>query len=408
MIDARLETGNNGGIEQALIGLSAAYENTDYKDFEYGWLVSSANSDYLKRNFSSKMEIIEVPDPQSQRDQLRPYIDRIRSFQLGDMALSVARKHGPLKYDLPSCPDEVLNWKPDLIHFPTQYGFTTDRPNIYQPHDLQHLHFPQNFSRENLVIRNRGYAGMISQASKVVVGNEWTVKDVIRYFPGKEKNVLNVPVFPQPLNISPNEGLKQSEKYGRYFFYPAGDWVHKNHERLLQALRIVVDSDSEINLVLTGVGIARSTRIPAIIKDLGLEDNVFILGYVSEYELAQIYVQAECIVMPSLFESESLPIWEAFAFRVPVISSRATAIPNQVGEAAILFDPESVSEISSAMQMIIQDSKLKNALVAEGTKRLSNLTPLNTTRGYRFAYRQALGFPIDEIDNEWVLNGFRF
>lgn len=408
MLDGRLEPGSNGGIEQALIGLASAFETSNLEDFSFGWLVNSKNSKYLNSILSSKVEVIEIQETGIGKDHLRPLIDSIRNNNLGDIGLSIMRGYGPLKYGLPPTPGQCLAWKPDLIHFPTQYGFETKIPNIYQPHDLQHLHFPQNFSRENLAIRKIGYSQMITQASKVVVGNEWTVDDVSRFFPDQQEHILNVPVFPQPLLDNFEDKSNQISPYGRYFFYPAGDWPHKNHGRLLQAFKTVVDIDSSLNLVLTGVGIDTSTKIPAVIKELKLQSNVFTLGYVSPTELAKIFKNAQCVVMPSLFESESLPIWEAFAFSVPVIASRTTAIPKQVGKAALLFNPESVAEISSAMKAILKDRELKNTLVAEGSKRLSRLTASNTAIGYRFAYRQALGLSIDGIDNEWLVNGFRF
>ena len=353
------------------------------------------------------MDIIELQNPLNRFERMRSYIEVIRNFRVADKVLAVVRQHGPLKYDLPAAPDEVLAWNPDLIHFPTQYGFRTNLPNIYQPHDLQHLHFPENFSRENLVIRDIGYSNMIHQASKVVVGNEWTVNDVIRFFPEKKFDTLIVPVFPQPLN-APTGRLDPVNAFGDYFFYPAGDWPHKNHFRLLHAFKTLIDSSLKVNLVLTGVGVANSSRILSLIQDLGIKEYVFVLGYVTEVELAEIYLNAQCVVIPSLFESESLPIWEAFAFDVPVIASRTTAIPNQVGEAAILFDPDSVLEISAAMKTILTDCKLRKKLVAEGAKRLSKLTPSNTTRGYRYTYRQALGLPRDKFDEEWLSHGFRF
>ena len=380
----------------------------DISEFRFGWLVSGDSSIHLRANSFRHMEFIDTKTVDNNYSRLRPIINSLRKNTTGDTVLSYLRSRGPIKYEIPLAPPQVELWKPDLIHFPTQYGFKTNLPNIYQPHDLQHLHLPNNFSQESLAIRNIGYKFMINQATKIVVGNDWTVRDIEDFFPITKNHVLNVPVFPQPLKHLPHSSSTFTSQFGKYFFYPAGDWPHKNHERLLIALRKLLDSGINYNLVLTGVRIDRSIVIKDLLQQLNLQKNVFIPGYVNEFELSEIYTNAQVLIVPSLFESESLPIWEGFAFQIPVIASNATAIPSQVGKAALLFNPESISEIFNTMREIVLNKELRTRLVSEGTTRLSKLTPMNTALGYRFAYRQALELGYDEEDKNWIEEGFQF
>ena len=82
------------------------------------------------------------------------------------------------------------------------------------------------------------------------------------------------------------------------------------------------------------------------IDKLGLSEQVHHLGYVEQDDLHAIYRLATALVMPSLFESVSIPIYEAFQVGTPVAASGILAIPQQVGDGGLLFDPQSVPSIA--------------------------------------------------------------
>ena len=103
-----------------------------------------------------------------------------------------------------------------------------------------------------------------------------------------------------------------------------------------------------------------------------------------------------------------MPIWEAFALGVPVITSKITALPAQVGEAALLFDPEDPRDMAIQIAKLLNDDLLRKSLVLKGSERITKLTPANTASGYRYAYRRALNLVHDNHDLEWEKNGFRF
>jgi hypothetical protein len=73
----------------------------------------------------------------------------------------------------------------DVVHFPTQAAYLTKLPTIYQPWDLQHLHYPQFFSKAEFILREKCYPAFCAQASFVCVQTEWTKLDVSKYPPAK-------------------------------------------------------------------------------------------------------------------------------------------------------------------------------------------------------------------------------
>ena len=76
--------------------------------------------------------------------------------------------------------------------------------------------------------------------------------------------------------------------------------------------------------------------------------------------------------MPSLFESISIPILEAFALGVPVCTSNITSIPDQVGDAALLFDPNDVGDINDKIMLLLGDDLLREKLGKRGNKRIKD------------------------------------
>lgn len=125
-----------------------------------------------------------------------------------------------------------------------------------------------------------------------------------------------------------------------FIFYPANPWQHKNHARLMAALRIYQDRYNEAPyLVLSG-------RLPNERRDFislaiasGIEDRVTDLGFVSSEDIRALYSAATMMVFPSLFEGFGIPLIEAMASGCPIAGANATTVPEITNGAALLFDP---------------------------------------------------------------------
>jgi glycosyltransferase involved in cell wall biosynthesis len=107
----------------------------------------------------------------------------------------------------------------------------------------------------------------------------------------------------------------------------------------------------------------------------GIESSIRHVGYVEHVDLQAIYQLAAALVMPSLFESISIPIYEAFQAGTPVAASGILSIPEQVGEAALLFDPLSTSSIAESILRIVNDPALAESLAKRGRAKLASMTP---------------------------------
>lgn len=132
-------------------------------------------------------------------------------------------------------------------------------------------------------------------------------------------------------------------------------------------------------------------------------NQVKFLGYIPDENMRALYRLSEFLIQPSLFEASSLPIFEAWLEGTPVACSGTTALPEQVMDAGLLFDSNSIESIADAIVQLATNKELREELRASGYRRLRDFDCGRTARAYRAVYRRAAGFPLTEEDR-WLLS----
>jgi glycosyltransferase involved in cell wall biosynthesis len=299
----------------------------------------------------------------------------------------------------------------DVVHIPTKNFVLCALPTVYNPHDLQHLHYPQFFTPSVIAWRETIYPAGCHFANTVIVGSQWVKDDIVRQYridPDKIQVIPEGPPTglqqepPQDVLTAAKEKYQLEQPFG---LYPAITWPHKNHIPLLEALAHLRDTRNLIiRLVCTGSRYeAFWPHIKSCVDELQLSPQVKFLGFVPDEDLRAIYRLSQFVVVPSLFEASSLPIFEAWLEGVPVACSNATALPQQVLDAALLFDPHSVESIANAIAKLAADAKVRARLTKWGQQRLQDFDWERTAKAYRAVYRRAAGFPLTEEDR-WLLS----
>src|SRR5262249_4643639 len=127
------------------------------------------------------------------------------------------------------------------------------------------------------------------------------------------------------------------------------------------------------------------------VQTFGLEDRVRFLGYVPDSDLPLLYRGAELLVYPSLYEGFGVPIVEAMASGCPVVCSNRSSMPDVVGEAGLLVDPEDAKAMAEAMGRVLGDPSLADALRTRGLTRAQSFRWEDSARRLLSVYEDVLG-----------------
>lgn len=186
-----------------------------------------------------------------------------------------------------------------------------------------------------------------------------------------EQKIKILPFIPPDYIYDEIPKKPEVEIFDKYLFYPAQFWTHKNHKNLLQAIKALKEKDIIINLILVGSEQNNKNNVEIMIKDMELQSQVKILGYVTNNEMIYLYQHATALIMPTFFGPTNIPQLEAFVLGCPVLTSGIYGIPEQVGNAALLFNPNQQQEIAVCIERIWSDASLREELICKGKENAS-------------------------------------
>jgi len=396
-----------GGVESVLIGLIHALGHLDDGPEEYIIIGHWQNPEWLKPYIGPNQRIVWRPKPPQHSlrrilGPLRPAVRKLRNLFRQFLGINNTWPEVPISdgfYESLGC---------DVIHFPSQYFVVCALPMIYNPHDLQHLHYPQFFTPSSIVWRETIYPAGCHFAHTVVVASQWVKEDIVRHYRLHPDKIQVIPWAP-PTQAYPEPSLDSLEAVRKKYcleepfaLYPSMTWPHKNHIRLLEVLALLRDREGlKVYLVCTGHQNSFWPHIQKRLLELRLQDQVKFLGMVPPEDLRAIYRLAQFAVIPTLFEAVSGPLFEAWQEGVPVACSAVTSLPEQASDAALLFDPFSVKTIAEAVARMVTEPSLREELQRRGAERLKDFSWERTAKAYRAVYRRAAGRSLTEED--WQL-----
>jgi len=407
-INAQLNpSGGAGGIQTVLIGLVHTLGQLDGPE-EYVLITPWEQPNWLKPYLGKNQSVVRGPKLQAAKRIFSPLTRLVKSavpkmsriFAPGEVRPGLGTSSA--FYERLGC---------HIIHFPYQYFVISSIPSVFNPWDLQHIHYPQFFSPADVEWREATYGAACRAANTVVVGSEWVKRDIVRHYqiqPEKIQVVRCPPptsAYVEPNGPALNTVKEKYELQENFALYPAMTWEHKNHIRLLEAVALIRDGRGiRVNLVCTGKQTEFFPNIARKMRELQLDSQVRFLGMVPPADLRAIYRLARFMVFPSLFEGAGVPLVEAWNEGTPVTCAAVTSIAEQAGDAALLFDPTSVQAIANAVERITTDRSLQETLTRLGFEQLKNFNWETTAKAYRAVYRRAAGQPLTEED-QWILTG---
>lgn len=239
-------------------------------------------------------------------------------------------------------------------------------------HDLMHRYEPtfpevkEDYKNREVILKSYAkYAYLILTDSKLGK-KQFEETYLIKRTP--PPYVINLPfIVPEHIYEAREEAIDVPDKY---IFYPAQFWKHKNHINLIKAVQILRERIGDIHLVLVGSERNSGQEIKDYIQYNGLKSNITILGFVSNENITYLYKHAVGMIMPSYFGPTNIPPLEAMALGCPVAVSNKYAMPEQVGDAGLLFNPDSPEEIADCIRRLWTDDNLREKLKKRGYKRI--------------------------------------
>jgi glycosyltransferase involved in cell wall biosynthesis len=275
-------------------------------------------------------------------------------------------------YDI-KLPLALRSIKPDVLIQP--YGFcslTTSIPQILVVHDLAFKHYPQFIAAHHLFYYRAFTKSFLNKAKRILTVSEFSKNDISKVY-GLSPEKIDVVYSAaknsfRPIDSEEQQKIKDQFADGKeYFLFTGGIHPRKNLMNLLKAFSLFKKwQRSNMKLLVAGRLAWQYDDILEKLKSYKYKDDVVLLNYLPEEDLANITASAYAMVFPSWFEGFGVPVLEAMQCGVPVITSNTSSLPEIGGDAALYADPADPESIAKHMLSLYKDESLRNKMKEEG------------------------------------------
>ncbi|HEV2288801.1 MAG TPA: glycosyltransferase family 1 protein [Candidatus Acidoferrales bacterium] len=268
----------------------------------------------------------------------------------------------------------------DLLHMPWFYApaFVPARM-VITVHDLVDLIYPPHPGPQVAQAARPWFARRaLRKAGRVITVSQSTAREISRVFEIADSKIsvlydaVDEEFTSAPL---PEDGDRIQERLAvnyPYVLYAGRVGPQKNLARLIEAFAVAKAELSgqrefaDLKLVLIGDELGRHADLRRAVIRSRLRENFRFLGFVPLHVLRVFYSRAKAFLFPSLYEGFGLPPLEAMAHGAPVVASNVSSLPEILGDAALLVNPENVFEIARGIQRVLTDDSLRRDLIERG------------------------------------------
>lgn len=224
--------------------------------------------------------------------------------------------------------------------------------------------------------REKYYKTVLPRAAQIVSGTDTGINEISLFYsiPGERFKKIPYPTPDYYLNGHPDTSGEVLKKYalsGKFLFYPAQFWPHKNHISILLAIKKLREMNIDISAVFTGSDQGNAGYILEKINEMGLKNYVKPLGFIPIEDVAALYKRAFALVFPTYFGPDNIPPLEAMASGCPAILSEVPGAREQFGDSAMFFDPKNFNAIVDSVLKLLNDEKLRSDYILKGKERAS-------------------------------------
>jgi glycosyltransferase involved in cell wall biosynthesis len=297
----------------------------------------------------------------------------------------------------------LRSFSPDLVHIPlNMVPWLMPGPYVVTIHDMSSLLFSQTAGLRKSYRQFLFRRGLLN-ASRVIAVSAATRRDVQSLLGVPSERIRQIYDAPDPRflrdcaladagqwpDVQSVDRQRVLERYSityPFILYAGAIRPHKNIPRLVEAFAVLRGDLEEhpvyrdLRLIIIGDEISKHPSVRRAVIQTRVEDVVRFLGFVPFDTLRVFYESAAAFVFPSLYEGFGLPPLEAMASGTPVVTSNVSALPEVVGNAAVLVNSENVFDIARGMREVLLDENRRNELVRRGYEQVQRFSWNQTAR----------------------------
>ncbi|MGA2196661.1 MAG: glycosyltransferase family 1 protein [Bryobacteraceae bacterium] len=279
--------------------------------------------------------------------------------------------------------------RPDLLHVQYTAPLACPVPVVATVHDVSFLEHPEYFTRWRAWQLQVTVGRTVRRAAKILTGTEVARASILKVYGELEEDKVVVVPYAAASEFRPvsreaaARAVEERHELEGPFLLSVGDiQPRKNHIGLIQAFAKLVKAYPQLKhkLVLVGKPTWFAAKVEEAARESGVAERIRFLGFVADGELLQLYNACDVFVFPSFYEGFGLPALEAMACGRAVVCSDASALPEVVDGAAILFDPYAVEEMVRAIADILLDGELRGRMERLGLQRAAHFSWQKTAK----------------------------
>jgi len=303
--------------------------------------------------------------------------------------------------------DVLKHYRCDLVHIPHLLWTPLHLPCPYAitVHDvLDFMYRAENGGGAKRAVHRYCTRVVLNRAARILAVSQFTKKDIQRLFkiPDRRVEVVYNAIDERFRQGHATQGDRDfiAERYQTnypFILYAGRISPHKNVGRIIEAfsaLKTELDKEGkfpDLKLIIIGDELSRQPELRRTVVRSAVQNDVRFLGFVPIEVLRIFYDTAKIFVFPSLYEGFGLGPLEAMSHGTPVVTSNTTSLPEVVGNAAVLVNPENVFEIMRALHRVLLDQALRDKLKQRGYEQGARFSWETSARRILQGYREVTG-----------------
>ncbi len=285
---------------------------------------------------------------------------------------------------------------PDVIHNTNYSVFDADVPSVVNVYDISCFRHPETHPAARVEMQKQTLPKALQTACHILTISEFSKNEIVDYF-GISPSRISVTHVGVDSDFRPRDMEEIAPVLARYSLDP-GNYIltvgtiepRKNLETLVQAFQRLPSSiRTKFPLVIVGMRGWKESKFMRLLDPLISQGSVKLLGYVEQGDLPLIYAGARVFAFPSLYEGFGMPPLEALASGIPVVVSDRSALPEVVGDAALVVDALNPVVWAESIQRLLEDQTLYHELAIAGPERARRFSWKGVAEITLAAYREA-------------------